>query len=49
MPVFPAVIVLTALGKERRGIRFGTAEPSLVESGVGSLASTRSGADAPAR
>ncbi|HSU75283.1 MAG TPA: MFS transporter [Terrabacter sp.] len=40
VPVFVAVIVLTAVGKERRGIRFGTAETSLVESGVSSLAAS---------
>jgi SHS family lactate transporter-like MFS transporter len=40
VPVFVGVIVLTAVGKERRGIRFGTAETSLVESGVGSLAAS---------
>jgi SHS family lactate transporter-like MFS transporter len=34
VPVFLAVIVLTALGKERRGIRFGTAETSAVASGA---------------
>jgi SHS family lactate transporter-like MFS transporter len=41
VPVFLAVIVLTALGRERRGIRFGSAEASLIESGTGSLAPTR--------
>jgi SHS family lactate transporter-like MFS transporter len=41
VPVFLVVIVLTAFGKERRGIRFGTAEASLIESGTGSLARTR--------
>ena len=38
VPVFVAVIVLTALGRERRGIAFGTNEASLV--GAGSSAGT---------
>ena len=32
VPVFLAVIVLTAVGKERRGIAFGTTEASLISS-----------------
>lgn len=35
------MIVRTALGKERRGTRFGSAESSLVESGATGLAATR--------
>ena len=41
VPVFVVVIVLTFLGKERRGVEFGSRETSLVESGEASLASAR--------
>lgn len=41
VPVFVVVIVLTFLGKERRGVEFGSRETSLVESGESSLASAR--------
>ena len=34
VPVFVAVIVLTAIGKERRGVRFGSEDTSLVTAGA---------------
>jgi SHS family lactate transporter-like MFS transporter len=34
VPVFIAVIVLTAVGKERRGVRFGSEDTSLVTAGA---------------
>jgi SHS family lactate transporter-like MFS transporter len=34
VPVFLAVIVLTAIGKERRGVRFGSEDTSLVTAGA---------------